>query len=59
MNDYKLLYETSKSFQVYVDRYCVKHNIPKENAFKHLLVRSYGDYIIKENRQYDKTNNAD
>ena len=54
MNDYKLLYETSKSFKMYVDNYCVKHNIAKESAFKHILVKSYGDYLIKENRQYEK-----
>ena len=41
------LYEENKEFRRYVDRYCVKHGITPEQAFGHLLVKYYAEYLKK------------
>lgn len=44
MNEF---YESNESFKHYVDRYCVKHQITKEQAFEVMLVKYYAEYLRK------------
>lgn len=34
------LYKTNKDFSEYVDKYCAKHKVTKEEAFSHLIIRA-------------------
>ena len=40
----KELYESNNDFKQYVDRYCVKHEIDRETAFTHSVIRNAFDY---------------
>lgn len=37
-------YEKSQSFHQYVDKYCLKHEIDKETAFCHSVIRNAYEY---------------
>ena len=43
------LYETSAGFKQYVDRYCTKHEIDRETAFNHSVVRNAYEYYLHVN----------
>ena len=38
------LYEENDSFKQYVDRYCVKHEIDRETALTHSVIRNAAEY---------------
>lgn len=38
------LYETNDGFRQYVDKYCVKHEIDRETAFTHSVIRNAFEY---------------
>ncbi len=38
------LYETNDGFRQYVDKYCVKHEIDRETAFTHSVIRNAYEY---------------
>lgn len=40
--DYTALYADNEDFKLYVDRYCVKHQISVEQALQHYLVQMAG-----------------
>ena len=48
MIDYAKLYNTNKSFQLYVDKNCKTYGWTKEKAFKDKIVQSYADYVLKD-----------
>ena len=39
------LYKTNERFKKYVDKYCVKHEIPVEVALQHLLIKQIAESI--------------
>ena len=41
------LYQTSKDFKAYVDKYCIKHQLVPEEAVKHALIVAYAEYLKK------------
>ena len=42
------LYEESISFRLYVDRVCRSYNITKQQAFEDAIVKSYAEYVVKD-----------
>ena len=42
------LYTESISFKLYVDRICKSYKITKDTAFKDALVKSYAEYVLKD-----------
>ena len=48
MIDYEKLYNTNKSFQLYVDKNCKTYGWTKEKAFKDKIIQSYADYVLKD-----------
>ena len=50
--NYEEYYDTNEDFKEYVDKYCVKHNVSKEEALKHNIVQFAADcYKAKENNK--------
>lgn len=43
------LYETNDGFRQYVDKYCVKHEIDRETAFTHSVIRNAYEYYLHVN----------
>ena len=43
--DYWTFYLTDDVFRKYVDKYCMKHKMPPENAVKCIVVREYANYL--------------
>lgn len=49
------LYKTNDRIRDYVDKYMVKHGLSEiESALKCIMIKSYIDYVIKENRERGK-----
>ena len=48
-------YEKHEGFKNYVDRYCVKEEVTKEEAFTHALVKETAQYYIEADK--DKVEN--
>lgn len=48
MINYEELYNTSKSFQLYVDKNCKTYGWTKEKAFKDKIIQSYAEYVLKD-----------
>ena len=46
VNDFALEYKTNEDFKEYVDKYCKKHGIEKEEAFRHIIVQEYFNYLL-------------
>lgn len=40
--------EAEKDYEQYLEKYCVKHNLTKEEAEKHYLVKSAKQYYEKK-----------
>lgn len=51
--DFKDLYEHNVDFKNYVDKYCFKNNIKKEQAFTHVIVIDYAKYLINPGKYMD------
>ena len=50
-------YEKHEGFKNYVDRYCVKEEVTKEEAFTHALVKETAQYYVEADK--DKVKNED
>ena len=46
ITSYEEAYRDNSEFKEYVDKYCVKHRISKEEALTHKLVQEYLDYLL-------------
>ena len=46
----KELYDKNEDFKDYVDAYCKKHEISKEEAFTHKLVMNVGEYYFEKSK---------
>lgn len=42
------LYQTSTSFKIFVDRNCKTYGWTKEKAFQDKIVKSYAEYVVKD-----------
>ncbi len=51
------LYDTSAGFKQYVDRYCQKHEIDRETAFTHSVIRNAFEYY--ENAEKGKISSTE
>lgn len=51
MTEIEKLYEQSKDFREYVDRYAKTHQITKETAMTHKLVKNVADQISAKERR--------
>lgn len=51
------LYDTNEGFRQYVDKYCVKHEIDRETAFTHSVIRNAFEYY--ENAEKGKISVAE
>ncbi len=46
------LYNKSKDFREYVDKYCTKHKVSKEQAFEHQLIKAIATlYEVKTQKR--------
>lgn len=45
----KDLYERNNDFKQYVDKYCTKHEIDRETAFNHSVIRNAYEYYLHVN----------
>ena len=52
MTETEHLYQKSKEFAEYVDKYAKTHNITKETAMTHKLVKNVADQISKKEKRY-------
>lgn len=43
-------YESNQSFHEYVDKYCTKHKIGREEAFGHAMVKNIADAYKRANK---------
>ena len=48
------LYQTSTAFKIFVDRNCKSYGWTKEKAFKDRIIRSYAEYVVKDQPQNAK-----
>lgn len=48
----KKLYEESISFKIYVDKVCNSYKMTKEQAFEDAIVKSYAEYVVKDQDDY-------
>ena len=44
------LYEENEGFKQYVDRYCVKEEVTKDEAFTHSVVKNAYEYYKDDNK---------
>ena len=50
VREMKELYDKNEDFKDYVDAYCKKHEISKEEAFTHKLVMNVGEYYFEKSK---------
>lgn len=52
MTEFEHLYEKSEEFRRYVDAYAKTHDITKETAMTHKLVKNVADQISEKEKRY-------
>ena len=52
MTEFEHLYEKSEEFRKYVNDYAKAHNITKETAMTHKLVKNVADQISEKEKRY-------
>lgn len=52
MTEFEHLYKKSEEFRKYVDDYAKAHNITKETAMTHKLVKNVADQISEKEKRY-------
>ena len=66
--EFETFYKYNSDFKEYVDKYCAKNGIKKEEAFTHTLVMDYAKYLLNpggymdwylENKEFYKKEEKD
>ena len=52
MTQFEHLYENNEEFKEYVEKYAKQHNITKETAMTHKIVKNVADQISEKEKRY-------